>query len=74
MLPTCTLCEHGADPRMGLMTKDGVYYPLCDGCAPRDMVEAIRGTADLCRMSGKSPCDPLSRFGFNETDEKGGST
>lgn len=67
-LPQCTLCEHAADPRHGLMTKNGDYYPLCDGCAPYPdgMAEAARGTADLCRMSGKRPCAPLSRFGHNE--------
>lgn len=68
MLPPCTLCDDPADPRHGLLTKAGDYYPLCDGCAPypEALPSALRGTADLCRMSGRSPCPPLSRFGHNE--------
>jgi len=32
-LPKCTLCDNASDLRWGL-TVDGVYAPLCDGCAP----------------------------------------
>lgn len=35
-LPPCSICEHKADPRMGLLSLDSDYYPLCDGCALDD--------------------------------------
>ncbi len=67
-LPYCTLCPQHADPRMGFMTREGKYYPLCDGCSPSGTAgcQQLREIADRCRASERGPTDPLSRFGFNE--------
>lgn len=67
-MPKCSLCSRLADPRHGLMTVEGHYYALCDGCAPFDgdgSDDAVN-VANKCRASGVEPVDPLSRFGHNE--------
>jgi hypothetical protein len=70
MLADCTLCEHKEDPRWGLMTKGGDYYPLCDGCAPHpgDPVDCKR-VADKCRELGPPFGNTVvvPRFGCTES-------
>lgn len=50
-LPQCAACESASDPRFVLST-DGVYYPLCDGCAPARHDE-IPALLETCRASGR---------------------
>ena len=66
--PNCTLCSNRSDPRRGLMTRDGEYYPLCDGCAPCDDGDDAVRVADACRASVVEPCGVFPPFGHNEPD------
>lgn len=68
-LRDCTLCEHKEDPRFGLMTKDGDFYPLCDGCSPAGMSDGDMGAvADRCRALGPPFGNTVlvHKFGCNE--------
>ncbi len=69
MLRDCTLCDQKEDPRWGLLTKEGDYYPLCDGCAPdfRDE-EDCRNVANRCRAMGPPLGNSVTipKFGWNE--------
>jgi len=60
---------------MGLLAQGGMYYPLCDGCAPR-LGESVREVAFRCRASGavgiNAAVYPIPRFGFNEPAESDG--
>lgn len=66
-LPDCHLCPEPSDPRMGLLTKDGDYYPLCDGCCPLTRAEAVE-VASKCRALGPpwGNTTSIPRFGHNE--------
>lgn len=69
MLADCTLCASKEDPRFGLMTKDGDYYPLCDGCSPAGMGDVYtKAIADRCRAIGppRGNTTRVPRFGCNE--------
>lgn len=69
MLADCTLCANKEDPRFGLMTKEGDYYPLCDGCSPACMgPEETKRVAEACRALGPpfGNTTKVPRFGVNE--------
>lgn len=70
MLADCTLCEHKEDPRWGLMTKEGDYYPLCDGCSPNPHdPKDCAAVADRCRALGPpfGNSTSVGRFRANES-------
>lgn len=72
MLQDCTLCPNKEDPRFGLMTKDGDFYPLCDGCSPAGMGAVhTQAVAERCRALGPPFGNSVSvpRFGCNERSE-----
>ena len=62
----CTLCSNSADPRHGLLSTEGIYYALCDGCAPWRGEHAI--VAARCRESGKPGSLHGRRVGHNELE------
>lgn len=73
MLADCTLCANKEDPRWGLMTRDGDYYPLCDGCAPEPGdEEGCRHVADRCRALGPpfGNTTLVPKFGVNEKERR----
>jgi hypothetical protein len=65
-LDKCTLCDDREDPRFNLLTREGVFYPLCDRCAPLDDdLEHVSEIADLCRAKGPGRSEGFP-FGFTE--------
>jgi hypothetical protein len=68
MLADCTLCPNKEDPRWGLMTKEGDYYPLCDGCAPDPGTPQVAEVAARCKAMGPpfGNTTTVPRFGVNE--------
>lgn len=76
MLDDCTLCEAKEDPRFGLMTKEGDFYPLCDGCSPAgEGPERLHEVAERCRAMGPpfGNSTKVHRFGCNEPTPTEGS-
>lgn len=71
MLSDCTLCTNKEDPRWGLMTKEGDYYPLCDGCAPDPLdKEDCRRVADACRAMGRHSATARSSGATGRTSDE----
>lgn len=65
-LEKCTLCDNLEDPRFGLMSKEGVFYALCDGCSPAgEGADRVKAVADACRATGEGTC-AVPKFGVNE--------
>lgn len=74
-LADCTLCPNKEDPRFGLLTQEGDFYPLCDGCSPAgDPPEKVRAVADRCRALGApfGNSQVIPRFGVDEAAEQSG--
>lgn len=67
-LPKCILCPLQCDPMRGLRTREGRYYPLCDGCAPDSVGAPVKDIADRCRATGEGS-EPLTSFGHNEESQ-----
>lgn len=70
MLSDCTLCANKEDPRWGLLTKEGDYYPLCDGCAPDPGTPQVAEVAARCKATGApfGGSQAVPKFGVNERD------
>jgi hypothetical protein len=72
----CTICNQSADPRVGLLTSAGVYYPLCDGCSPINEPDEIPTTIEKCRAADaakgvqRAVAFSCPRFGVNEQPNK----